>query len=83
MDFVAALVLLIVAVWCVLSPRYEDGIIGKLMFSLMALSCYAILVSFPDKPSQAAHNVMTLSVAACAARELFIKRIWPWMRTHK
>lgn len=80
LNYIAAAFLFAVSLWCILSPRYEDGIVGKLIFSVMALSCYATIVAYPNEPNELTHVVMTTSMAAAAVRELWIKRIWPFMR---
>lgn len=79
----AAGMLLTVSLWCALSPRYEDGIVGKLFFAGMAISSYAILVSYPQEPSPLTQGVLVISTAAATMRELWLKRIWPFMRDQK
>lgn len=82
LDFCAASIFLVVAVWCVLSPLYDDGIIGKILFSCLALSSYAIVFA-PSAPTHdIAHSLMMWSAAGIVVREAFCHHIVPCCR-HK
>lgn len=76
-NFLATAVLFGVSLWCVFSHSYDDGIVGKLIFILLGLSCYAALTEYPQQPNEITHTAMTCSVAASALREFVITKISP------
>lgn len=82
LNYLATAVLFAVALWCIFSNTYDDGIVGKLIFIFLGLSCYAALSEYPQEPNEVTHTAMTCSVAASALREFVITKISPhfWAR---
>jgi hypothetical protein len=73
------------ATWCVLSGKVRDGVLGKILYAVIALSGYAILARsdrFFFTPNSAG---VTLHVALALAglRHMFMVTYWPvvkrWM----
>lgn len=73
-------ILFCIALWCIFSPVYEDGIFGKLIFIFLALSCYATITDYPVPPNEFTHTVMIFSIAAGAIREFTLHRIHQFIR---
>lgn len=71
-NTVAALVIVAWATWCMLSPLVNDGICGKVLYVLIALSALGMLHD-DDGYSQASLNVM---FALVGARHYFMKHFW-------
>lgn len=74
--------LLIWSSWCVVSPKIDDGIIGKLFFMLVALASVSTLMG-----SDCAPNWVYLGVALVFVRAAFLAHVWPhivaYLQTHK
>jgi hypothetical protein len=67
------------ATWCALSGRVRDGVIGKILYAVIAISGYAILARsdrFFFTPNSAG---VTLHVALALAglRHMFMVTYWP------
>lgn len=66
------------ATWCVLSGKVRDGVIGKLIYAVIALSGYALLAR-TDRgfftPSMAG-TTLYVSLALAGARHIFIVMYW-------
>lgn len=78
----AAGVIAVWATWCVLSHRVRDGIIGKVLFAVIALAGYAILARsdrFFFTPNTAGVT-LHVALALTGARHMFIITYWPRVR---
>lgn len=64
--------LLFWSTWCVVSPRVNDGIIGKLFFMLVALGSVSAMMG-----SECAPVWVYVGVAAVFLRAYFMASIWP------
>lgn len=66
------------ATWCVLSGKVRDGVIGKLICAVIALSGYAVLAR-SDRiffaPSAAGTTLLAF-LALAGARHIFIVTYW-------
>ena len=74
----AAGVIAVWATWCVLSGKVRDGVLGKLIYSVIAFSGYAILAR-PDRAfaaSGAAEATLYVSLAFAGVRHMFIVMYW-------
>jgi hypothetical protein len=72
------------ATWCVLSGRVRDGILGKLIYSAVAISGFVVMSGeqtiFMMGPTTAG---ITLHVALSLAgmRHIFMVIWWQWVKT--
>lgn len=75
----AALVLFSWSTWCILSPNFNDGILGKLIFSALSISCFVIIDSVVggQEPKPIVEMTAALSLAALAIRHWFMVHVWP------
>ncbi|MFJ3486592.1 hypothetical protein ACIPL1_24785 [Pseudomonas sp. NPDC090202] len=74
----AAGVIAVWATWCVLSRRVRDGIVGKVLFSVIALAGYAILARsdrFFFTPNTAGVT-LHIALALAGARHMFMLTYW-------
>ncbi|MGM7282573.1 hypothetical protein ABRY74_12110 [Pseudomonas guariconensis] len=66
------------ATWCVLSGKVRDGVIGKVIYAVIALSGYAVLAR-SDRiffaPSVAGTTLLAF-LALAGARHIFIVMYW-------
>jgi hypothetical protein len=75
---VSAGMIAIWATWCVLSGKVRDGVIGKIIYSTIALSGYAILARAESEfftPSMAG-TTLYVTLALAGARHIFIVMYW-------
>lgn len=74
--------MLIWSSWCIVSPRVNDGIIGKLFFMLVALASVSSLMG-----SDCAPTWVYLGVALVFIRAAFMAHVWPivsaYIQQHK
>lgn len=66
------------ATWCVLSGKVRDGVLGKAIYAVIALSGYAVLArneQFILSPS-AAGVTLQVSLALAGARHIFMVTYW-------
>lgn len=75
----AVVVIAIHAVWCLLSRRVSDGIVGKVLYLLLVLAALGEL-SRPN--SQVADAVLYYTFAAIGVRHWWMKVIWPHIRIY-
>lgn len=47
-DQTSALLVFAWACWCIYSPRYDDGVCGRLFFSITALSAFVVATRLGD-----------------------------------
>lgn len=79
---IAAALLFVIAVFAILSRRINDGILGKLCWSFLALSGFSIL--FANNPfAECSRNVIAivLVIAVLVVREVGLKII-STLRSH-
>lgn len=69
----SAAVIFLWAFFCVLAKRVDDGIVGKLMFSMLGFAALAVVVS----PNNArALAILLMFVACVGVRHMWMKCIW-------
>lgn len=66
------------ATWCVLSRKVDDGVIGKIIYAIIAISGYAILARSDGYyfSTRAAETTMYIGVSLACARHWFMKTFW-------
>jgi hypothetical protein len=67
------------ATWCVLSGKVRDGVIGKILYAIVAISGYAILARsdrFFFTPNSAGVT-MHVALALAGLRHMFMVTYWP------
>lgn len=79
LNSLAGLILMSWATWCILSPHFDDGIVGKIMFSALAIAAYAVMTGptrgYINPPI--AELTINVCMAGLAIRHWFLKQIWP------
>lgn len=78
-NAIAAGVIAVWATWCCLSGRVRDGVVGKILYCIIALSGYAILARsdrFFFTPNTAGVT-MHVALALTALRHIFMVTYWP------
>ena len=67
------------ATWCILSGKVRDGVVGKIIYAVIALSGYAILARNERlffSPTIAG-TTLYVSLAMAGARHWFMLTYWP------
>jgi len=64
--------------WCVLSGKVRDGVLGKIIYSVIALSGYAVLARSEQLffTPNAAGVTMHVGLALAGARHIFMVTYW-------
>ena len=75
LSMLAAVVTFAWATWCVFSPAVHDGVIGKVIYSTIALASFAIIAG--SHISAAPMVTLNLCLAALAVRHFLLRTIWP------
>ena len=79
-NFIAVCFIFIWASWCVVYSGVKDGIVGKLFFSLVAISALAIIIhTITGHYSQRPFITMNVSIALVGARHVFLS----WLKHFK
>lgn len=67
------------ATWCILSGEVRDGVIGKIIYAVIALSGYAILARNERMffSPTIAGTTLYVSLALAGARHWFMVMYWP------
>ena len=67
------------ATWCILSGKVHDGVVGKLIYAVIALSGYAILARNERMffSPTIAGTTLYVSLALAGARHWFMVMYWP------
>ena len=67
------------ATWCVLSGKVRDGVLGKIIYAVIALSGYAILARSERMffAPTIAGTTLYVSLALAGARHWFMVMYWP------
>lgn len=67
------------ATWCILSGKVRDGVLGKIIYAVIALSGYAILARSERMffSPTIAGNTLYVSVALAGVRHWFMVTYWP------
>ncbi len=76
---IAAGLIALWATWCVLSGKVRDGVIGKVLYSIVAISGYAILAR-SDRlffTPNSAGVTMLVGLALLGMRHMFMLTYWP------
>lgn len=87
-NALAAGVIALWASWAVLSGKVRDGVIGKILYSIIALSGYAILARSDRMffTPNTAGVTMHVALAMAGLRHMFVVTYWPrvkrWVCRH-
>lgn len=87
-NAIAAGLIAIWATWCVLSGRVRDGVIGKVLYAVIAISGYAILARSERMffAANTAWATLMVSLALAGMRHMFMLTYWPrvkrWICRH-
>lgn len=67
------------ATWCILSGKVRDGVVGKIIYAVIALSGYAILARNERMffSPTIAGTTLYVSLALAGARHWFMVMYWP------
>ncbi|TDV67562.1 hypothetical protein [Pseudomonas sp. LP_7_YM] len=70
------------ATWCALNGKIRDGVIGKILYAVIAISGYAVLalsdpLFFTTNP---AGMTMHVAMALAGLRHMFMVTCWPKMK---
>jgi hypothetical protein len=67
------------AIWCVLSGKVRDGVIGKIIYSAIAISGFVMMTRDQTLFSGATDAGLTFHVCLCLAgmRHMFMVTYWP------
>lgn len=67
------------ATWCILSGKVRDGVVGKIIYAVIALSGYAILARNERMffSPTIAGTTLYVSLALAGARHWFMVTYWP------
>lgn len=78
-NALAAGVIALWASWAVLSGKVRDGVIGKILYSIIALSGYAILARSDRMffTPNTAGVTMHVALALAGIRHMFVITCWP------
>ena len=76
-SLIAVGILVIHAMWCLLSPRVSDGILGKVLYLLMSLAAFGYM----SRPSPLSQMLLNVSFACIALRHWWMKTYWKKVRT--
>lgn len=76
-GMLAVCVIAIHGLWCLLSPRVSDGVVGKVLYLILVLSAFGEL-SRPDSP--VADAALYCSLASIGVRHWWMKTFWPRVR---
>ncbi len=79
MNAYSAGVIALWATWCILSGKVHDGVVGKLIYAVIALSGYAILARNERMffSPTIAGTTLYVSLALAGARHWFMVMYWP------
>lgn len=69
---ISAAVICFLATWCVLSPCVKDGIVGKLLFSILAIAAFVTLGADTKTPHPAPELAMNAAIAMLCIRHVVI-----------
>lgn len=70
----AAAVLLILSVWCVFSRHYDDGLVGRAAFGVLAVASYAAMTANTQHANVTAWAVALIALAVAAMRHMWVVR---------
>ncbi|WP_278939958.1 hypothetical protein [Pseudomonas helleri] len=75
----AAGIIAVWATWCILSGKVRDGVLGKIIYAVIALSGYAILARTERIffSATAAGTTLYVSLALAGVRHWFMVTYWP------
>lgn len=60
------------AIWCLLSSRVSDGVLGKLLYLTLSLAAFA----FISNPSPFSQMLLNIGFASIAIRHWWMKTYW-------
>lgn len=71
-SLIAVGLIVIHAIWCLLSPRVSDGVLGKFLYLTLSLAAFAFL----SRPSPFSQMLLNISFASIATRHWWMKTYW-------
>lgn len=71
-SLIAVGLIVIHAIWCLLSPRVSDGVLGKFLYLTLSLAAFAFL----SRPSPFSQMLLNISFASIAVRHWWMKTYW-------
>lgn len=76
-NFISVLVIFCWSTWCVLHHGVRDGIVGKILFSCVAISALAVILH-EVQGEYLTRSTVTLhaTIAAVAVRHFFVNTVW-------
>lgn len=79
LQLLAYLTIFVCSTWCVMSPKVQDGILGKLVFITASLCSFAPLLNFlaGARISPLYDRMLVLCMAGLAIRNVWISRVLP------
>lgn len=79
-DYASHSIILLWCVWVVLSPRVQDGVVGKLIFCFAAICVYGVLFGPSGEARYKSDVMFNVAVALVGVRHVYMKYTWPWMK---
>lgn len=73
------IVLFLASVWAIYSPRVDDGIVGRLAYSMAALAAFTGIFS---KEENNANIALVVALIVIIIRYLAMKAYSEWRQTH-
>lgn len=74
-NTLACALIFVWATWCVLHPKINDGVVGKVLFSGMAFSAMAVVFNGGSTSGTSMH----IFIAALGVRHMAVKH-WPQVK---
>ncbi|GLY59283.1 hypothetical protein KU74_12285 [Pectobacterium brasiliense] len=71
---IAYVTILLWSGWCVFSDHVKDGVVGKLMYSALSISCMGALIGGSGSDRQA-DSIILLCIAMIGIRHFVLKQI--------
>lgn len=71
---IAYVTILLWSGWCVFSDHVNDGVVGKLMYSALSISCMGALIGGSGSDRQA-DSIILLCIAMIGIRHFVLKQI--------
>ena len=80
MQFAASMIF-IWSGWCVFYDGVKDGVVGKIFFSALCLSAFAVIMAPKLGPMMHARAfvIMNLCVGLVGLRHMCVKLFWPYV----
>ena len=69
------IVILLWATWCVFSQSVKDGILGRIMYSSIAIAAFAAIFSEHALTIYRSNQIVVVAVACIGLRHFFMKML--------